>query len=175
MSELASLNDNQYLTFILERELFALNIVSVREVLELTNITNVPRTPEFIRGVINLRGRAVPVVDLRMKFGMGRTERTVNTCIIIVEVVLDGEAAVLGALADSVQEVYEMEASQIEAAPKMGARIKTEFIRGMGKCGEQFIIILDINKVFSAEELAVVFDPGAGQGAVEPQEAQLNA
>lgn len=175
MSELAALNDNQYLTFTLERELFALNIVSVREVLELTNITKVPRTPEFIRGVINLRGRAVPVVDLRMKFGMGRTERTVNTCIIIVEVELDGEAAVLGALADSVQEVYEMEASQIEAAPKMGARIKTEFIRGMGKSGEQFIIILDINKVFSAEELAVAFDSGPGQSAADPREASLNA
>jgi len=161
MSDQNVLNDNQYLTFTLEHELFALNIVSVREVLELTNITKVPRTPEFIRGVINLRGRAVPVVDLRMKFGMGKTERTVNTCIIIVEVELDGEAAVLGALADSVQEVYEMEASQIEPAPRMGARIKAEFIRGMGKSGDQFIIILDINKVFSAEELAAAFEPQA--------------
>ncbi len=168
MSDQNVLNDNQYLTFTLERELFALNIVSVREVLELTNITKVPRTPKFIRGVINLRGRAVPVVDLRMKFGMGKTERTVNTCIIIVEVELDGEAAVLGALADSVQEVYEMEASQIEPAPRMGARIKAEFIRGMGKSGEQFIIILDINKVFSAEELAAAFDP---QPAGESREA----
>jgi purine-binding chemotaxis protein CheW len=154
MAEAASLNDNQYLTFILDRELFALDIGSVREVLELINITRVPRTPEYIRGVINLRGRAVPVVDLKMKFGMGVTERTVNTCIIIVEVSLDGESTILGALADSVQEVYEMETSQIEPPPRMGTPIKTDFIRGMGKAGEQFIIILDINKVFSSLELS---------------------
>ncbi|MHC1710669.1 MAG: chemotaxis protein CheW [Solidesulfovibrio sp.] len=154
MAEAASLNDNQYLTFILDRELFALDIGSVREVLELINITRVPRTPEYIRGVINLRGRAVPVVDLKMKFGMGVTERTVNTCIIIVEVSLDGESTILGALADSVQEVYEMETSQIEPPPRMGTPIKTDFIRGMGKAGEQFIIILDINKVFTSLELS---------------------
>ncbi|EFL50453.1 CheW protein [Solidesulfovibrio fructosivorans JJ]] len=154
MAEAASANDNQYLTFTLERELFALDISSVREVLELVNITRVPRTPEYIRGVINLRGRAVPVVDLKLKFGMGATERTVNTCIIIVEVALEGESTVLGALADSVQEVYEMEAGQIEPAPRMGTPIRGEFIRGIGKSGEKFIIILDINKVFTSLELA---------------------
>lgn len=154
MAEAASRNDNQYLTFNLERELFALDISSVREVLELVNITRVPRTPEYIRGVINLRGRAVPVVDLKMKFGIGATERTVNTCIIIVEVSLDGESTILGALADSVQEVYEMESSQIEPPPRMGTPIRADFIRGMGKAGEQFIIILDINKVFTSLELA---------------------
>jgi len=154
MAEAASSNDNQSLTFTLGRELFALDIASVREVLELVNITRVPRTPEYIRGVINLRGRAVPVVDLKLKFGMGATERTVNTCIIIVEVCLDGEDTVLGALADSVQEVYEMETSQIEPPPRMGTPIRSDFIRGMGKTGEQFIIILDINKVFTSMELA---------------------
>ena len=163
MTEAASANDNQYLTFTLDRELFALDIGSVREVLELVNITRVPRTPEFIRGVINLRGRAVPVVDLKCKFGMGTTERTLSTCIIIVEVSLDGESTVLGALADSVQEVYEMEAAQIEAAPRMGTPIKGEFIRGIGKSGEKFIIILDINKVFTSLELA-----GLAQSLGEP-------
>lgn len=154
MAEAATTNDNQYLTFTLDRELFALDIASVREVLELVNITRVPRTPDYIRGVINLRGRAVPVVDLKMKFGLGNTERTVNTCIIIVEVSLDGESTVLGALADSVQEVYEMETGQIEPPPRMGTPIRAEFIRGMGKSGDQFIIILDINKVFTSMELA---------------------
>lgn len=163
MAEIPSSNDNQYLTFTLERELFALDIGSVREVLELVNITRVPRTPDYIRGVINLRGRAVPVVDLKLKFGMGSTERTVNTCIIIVEVTLEGEATVLGALADSVQEVYEMESSQIEPAPRMGTPIKGDFIRGMGKAGEQFIIILDINRVFTSLELA-----GLAQSLGEP-------
>ncbi|WP_027184898.1 chemotaxis protein CheW [Desulfovibrio inopinatus] len=159
----SSFNDNQYLTFTLEREQFALNIGSVREVLELTNITKVPRTPEFIRGVINLRGRAVPVVDLRMKFGMGETQRTVNTCIIIVEVELDGERTILGALADSVQEVYEMEPGSIDPPPRMGTRVKADFIRGMGKSGDQFIIILDIDKVFSAEELSAFSQVGGLQ------------
>ncbi|KUG28448.1 positive regulator of chea protein activity (chew) [hydrocarbon metagenome] len=170
-----ALNDNQYLTFVLENELFALNIGSVREVLELTSITKVPRTPEFIRGVINLRGRAVPVVDLRMKFGMGETRRTVNTCIIIVEVELDGEATVLGALADSVQEVYEMESSQIEPPPRMGTRIKAEFITGMGKSGDRFIVILDINKVFSAEELSLAADAGRGPAMAEGREVAVDA
>jgi len=174
-SDDTTLNDNQYLTFVLENELFALNIGSVREVLELTSITKVPRTPEFIRGVINLRGRAVPVVDLRMKFGMGETRRTVNTCIIIVEVELDGEATVLGALADSVQEVYEMESSQIEPPPRMGTRIKTEFITGMGKSGDRFIVILDINKVFSAEELTLAADAGRGQPVAEGREVAVDA
>ncbi|MEF3696933.1 chemotaxis protein CheW [Desulfolutivibrio sp.] len=174
-SDDTTLNDNQYLTFVLENELFALNIGSVREVLELTSITKVPRTPEFIRGVINLRGRAVPVVDLRMKFGMGETRRTVNTCIIIVEVELDGESTVLGALADSVQEVYEMESSQIEPPPRMGTRIKAEFITGMGKSGDRFIVILDINKVFSAEELTLAADAGRGQPVSEGREVAVDA
>ena len=171
MAEAANTNDNQYLTFILERELFALDIVSVREVLELVNITRVPRTPDYIRGVINLRGRAVPVVDLKLKFGMGTTRRTVNTCIIIVEVLLDGEATVLGALADSVQEVYEMEASLIETAPRMGTPIKSEFIRGMGKTGERFIIILDINRVFTSMELAGI-SQALGDSRADLEEAQ---
>lgn len=170
MAEAASTNDNQYLTFTLERELFALDIASVREVLELVNITRVPRTPDYIRGVINLRGRAVPVVDLKLKFGMGATTRTVNTCIIIVEVSLDGEATVLGALADSVQEVYEMESSQIEPPPRMGTPIKGDFIRGMGKAGEQFIIILDINKVFTSLELAGLAQ-SLGEATAESAEA----
>lgn len=165
MAEAESRNDIQYLTFTLERELFALDIGSVREVLELVNITRVPRTPDYIRGVINLRGRAVPVVDLKRKFGMGATERTVNTCIIIVEVSLDGEDTVLGALADSVQEVYEMESSQIEPPPRMGTPIKAEYIRGMGKAGEQFIIILEIGKVFTSLELAALGQSVAESGA----------
>ncbi len=146
----------QYLTFKLADEVFALDISQVREVLDFTAITKVPRTPEFMRGVINLRGNVVPVVDMRLKFGMTATDKTVNTCIIIVEIDLDGERTILGALADSVQEVIELEPGQIEAAPKIGTHLKTEFIRGMGKRDDAFIIILDIDKVFSAEEIAAV-------------------
>ncbi len=146
----------QYLTFKLGDEVFALDISKVREVLDFTTITKVPRTPEFMRGVINLRGSVVPVVDIKLKFGMPMTEKTVNTCIIISEVTVDGETTVLGALADSVQEVIDLDPDHIEPAPKIGTKLKTEFIKGMGKQGEHFIILLDINKVFSTEELALV-------------------
>jgi purine-binding chemotaxis protein CheW len=146
----------QYLTFKLADEVFALDITKVREVLDYTTITKVPKTPEFMRGVINLRGSVVPVVDLRLKFGMTKTENTLNTCIIITEVSVDGEATVLGALADSVQEVVDLGAEQIKPAPKIGAKLDTEFITGMGKQNDKFIIILDIDKVFSTSELALV-------------------
>jgi purine-binding chemotaxis protein CheW len=150
----------QHLTFKLDNEVFALDISKVREVLEFTTITKVPQTPEFMRGVINLRGSVVPVVDLRLKFGMSETKKTVNTCIIIVEVSLDGETTVLGALADSVQEVFEFEPNQVEPAPKIGTKLKTDFIKGMGKRDNEFIIILDIDRIFSTDELTTVQDAG---------------
>jgi purine-binding chemotaxis protein CheW len=146
----------QYLTFKLHDEVFALDIGKVREVLDISTITKVPRTPEFMRGVINLRGSVVPVVDLRLKFGMSRTDRTVNTCIIIVEVTMDSETTILGALADSVQEVLDLGPDHIEPAPKIGTRLNTAFIKGMGKRDNKFIIILDIDKVFSTSELVLV-------------------
>ena len=143
----------QYLTFKLEDEVYATNIAQVREVLEFSKVTKVPRTPDYMRGVINLRGRVVPVLDLKLRFGMNRTEQTVNTCVIIVEVNIEGEPLIIGALADSVQEVIEMDASVIEPPPKIGTKLNTEFIHGMGKRDEQFVIILDIDKVFSSENL----------------------
>jgi purine-binding chemotaxis protein CheW len=143
----------QYLTFKLGDEVFATDVAKVREVLDFTAITKIPRTPEFMSGVINLRGNVVPVVDLRLCFEMSKTEKTVNTCIVVVEVVLDGETAVIGALADSVEEVIDLEPEQIEPAPRIGTRIRTDFIRGMGKRDTQFIMILDIDRVFSADEL----------------------
>jgi len=146
----------QYLTFKLGDEIFALDITQVREVLDFTSVTRVPRTPEFMRGVINLRGSVVPVVDLRLKFGMTRTESSVNTCIIITEVTVDGDRTVLGALADSVQEVIDLVSGEVSPAPRIGTRINTEFIRGMGKRDDRFIILLDIDRVFSTDELALV-------------------
>uniref|UniRef100_C6E2Z4 CheW protein n=1 Tax=Geobacter sp. (strain M21) TaxID=443144 RepID=C6E2Z4_GEOSM len=143
----------QYLTFKLEEELFALDIGKVREVLDFTTITKVPQTPDYMRGVINLRGSVVPVVDLRLKFGMVMAEQTVNTCVIIVEVELEGERVVMGAMADAVQEVLDLEPDQIEPPPRIGTKLNTDFIKGMGKHNDQFIIILDIDKVFTASEL----------------------
>ena len=150
------LETTQYLTFTLADEVFSVDVARVREILEITTITKVPQVPEFMRGVINLRGCVVPVIDLRLKFGMEETAQTVNTCIIVVEVMMDGENIVLGALADSVQEVIEMEPSQIEAAPHIGTHLRTEFLKGMGKHDNRFVMILDIDKVFSGVELAAV-------------------
>lgn len=146
----------QYLTFKLDDEVFALDISQVREVLDFTTVTKVPRTPDFMRGVINLRGNVVPVVDLKLKFDMPRTEKTVNTCIIITEVNVGGEKTVIGALSDSVQEVMDLDPENIEPAPKIGTTLRTEFIKGMGKRNDKFVIILDIDNVFSEEEMAMV-------------------
>lgn len=143
---------SQYLTFKLGEENYAVDVANIREILDCTTITKVPRAPEFMRGVINLRGSVVPVVDMRLKFGMSRSENPVNSCIIVVEMLLDDEIILVGALADSVQEVLELEPERIEPAPKIGAALNAEFIRGMGKNNEQFIMILDMDKVFSFGE-----------------------
>lgn len=158
----------QYLTFRLSQEIFAIEVAKVREVLDLAPITAIPRTPEFMSGVINLRGSVVPVVDLRLCLEMAKTENTRNTCIVVVEVVLDSDAIVIGALADSVEEVIDLEPEQIQPPPRIGTRIRTDFIRGMGKRETQFIMILDIDRVFSAEDLAMV-------GAPEPPKAAAEA
>lgn len=149
-------DSRQYLTFRLGQEIFAIEVAKVREVLDLAPITAIPRTPEFMSGVINLRGSVVPVVDLRLCFEMAKTESTRNTCIVVVEVLLDNDSIVIGALADSVEEVIDLEPEQIQPPPRIGTRIRTDFIRGMGKRDTQFIMILDIDRVFSAEDLAMV-------------------
>ncbi|MEA3544146.1 MAG: chemotaxis protein CheW [Thermodesulfobacteriota bacterium] len=156
MGETGNTETNQYLTFKLDDEVFGLAIEKVREVLDFISVTRVPQTPEYMRGVINLRGNVVPVMDLRLKFDMEKTEKTVNTCIIITEIEIEGEITVLGALADAVQEVLDLEPDQIEPAPRMGTKLRTEFIKGMGKHNDQFIILLDIDRVFSSAEIAAV-------------------
>jgi purine-binding chemotaxis protein CheW len=136
-------------------DIFALNIGAVREVLELTPITRVPRTPKHMRGVLNLRGHAVPVVDMRLKLGMERGQETVDSCIIIVELVEGEETIVIGALVDAVQEVYEISDDSITDVPNMGLALEADYIQGIGRQGDNFIILLDISKIFSMEELAV--------------------
>jgi purine-binding chemotaxis protein CheW len=159
----ASITDTrQYLTFQLEEEVFGLDVSHVREILEFTTVTKVPKTPDYMRGVINLRGSVVPVLDMRLKFGLIQTEKTVNTCIIVVEVSFEDEHTIIGALVDSVEEVFELEPEQIEPAPKIGTQLKTEFIKGMGKRDDHFIIILNIDKIFSSEDLTPVLDTGTG-------------
>ncbi len=148
----------QYLTFKLDEEVFAVDVAKVREILDFTTVTKVPQTPDFMRGVINLRGSVVPVVDMRLKFGLSQTGKTVNTCVIVMEINLGGETVVVGSLADSVQEVLELESEQIEPAPRIGTKLRTDFISGMGKHNEQFIIILDIDKVFDEETMGGVLE-----------------
>ena len=156
MGETTTTALHQYLTFRLGEEIFALDIARVREVLEYTTVTALPRSPDFVRGVINLRGSVVPVVDMRLAFGMTRTEQTVSTCVIIVEMEVEGETVVMGAMADSVQEVIELAPGLIEPSPRIGVKLCNRFIRGMGKHNGQFVIILDSDMVFTEEEAAVV-------------------
>ena len=156
MSVTESTETTQFLTFSLAEDVFAIDVVMAREVLDLCDVTRVPQTPDYMLGVINLRGSVVPVIDMRLKFGMNAAEQTRDSCIVVVEVDVDGESVVVGALADSVREVIDLAPSQIEPPPRIGTRLKTEFIKGMGNLEDRFVIILDINRVFSAEELALV-------------------
>ncbi|HEB10233.1 MAG TPA: chemotaxis protein CheW [Spirochaetales bacterium] len=146
----------QYLTFKLGEEIFGVDVSQVQEILEMTSITKIPQTPPFMKGVINVRGKVVPVVDLRLKFGMEAADNTVDTCTVVVEVVMEGETIVLGAVADSVDEVIDQQPDQIEPPPKIGTNLNTEFIKGMGKRDDRFIIILDINKIFTTEDIAII-------------------
>ena len=171
MAEAIANETTQYLSFKLGDEVFALDIAKVREVLEFTTVTKVPQTPDFMRGVINLRGGVVPVIDMKLKFRMGETERAINTCVIITEVEMDdGELTVLGALADSVQEVFDMHEDEIEPAPRLGTQLNTEFLKGMGKKDDEFILLLDIDKVFNLEEIEAV--SGAGEYAASQGEEE---
>ncbi len=150
-----------YLTFTLAGETFALDIANVREVMDVAPVTKIPRMPEFLHGVINLRGNILPVVDLRQVLGMPPIEKTVDTCIVIMEIDIDGETTPVGALADSVREVTDLDADAIGQVPKIGMKLDTAFIRGMGRRNDQFVIILDIDNVLSRSELSVLKDAGA--------------
>ncbi len=144
----------QYMTFKLGDELFAIDVAQVREVLEIGQITKIPAAPAHMRGVSNVRGQAIPVVDLRLRFGLPKRTDTVNTRIVVMELDLDGEATVVGGIADSVHEVIELDPANINPPPRIAMQWRTELIQGMGKRGEEFVIILDVNAAFSSEELA---------------------
>ena len=162
---------SQCLTFRLGEEEFALEIGRVREILDSPHITAVPRMPHYLRGVINLRGNVVPVVDLKLKFGLERTERAADTCVIITEVGAGDDKLVMGALADSVQEVLELGAGDIEPPPRIGSCLSADLLKGMGRQGERFIMILDIDQVLAAEELAIEKLAGVGAAGQNPAAA----
>lgn len=146
----------QYLTFVLGNEVYGLEILKVQEIIGMTTVTKVPRTPDFLRGVINLRGKVIPVVDLRAKFDMETHEDTNLTCIIVVQIVRDGQQVVMGVIVDEVAEVVDIRREQIEPPPSLGTTSQTKFISAMGKVGNRVIILLDCDKVLSWDELEEV-------------------
>lgn len=154
-----------YITLQLGNELFAIDVVQVREILELAQVTKVPTAPAYMRGVVNVRGRAIPVVDLRTKFGLPPVADTPMSRVVVMELELDGEVCVVGGLADSVHEVIEIEPSQVAAPPELASRWRTELIRGMCRRGEQFLILLDMAAVFSADDCGALQQASQALGA----------
>lgn len=144
----------QYLTCGVGDETFALNVVQVREVLDLGPFSKVPNMPAYVRGMINVRGKAVPVIDLRVKFGMVPAEPTDTTRIVVLEVVVDGKSLVIGALADRVYEVAALDAGDMEPPPDIGTQWRSDIIRGIGRRNDRFVIVLNLNKVFSMDDLS---------------------
>ncbi|KAF0813948.1 Chemotaxis protein CheW [Andreprevotia sp. IGB-42] len=146
----------QFLTFTLGGELFAIPIEHIREIIEFGGLTEIPMLPPFLRGVINLRGAVVPVVDLAARFGRNSTEIGRRTCIVILEVEQDSQMVALGIIVDAVNEVLSVEPGQIEPRPSFGAKIRADFIDGMISLGERFVIALDIQQVLSVDEMAAL-------------------
>lgn len=161
-------DQNQYLTFVLGRETFALGILSIKEILEYSAPTEIPMMPAFIRGVVNLRGAAVPVVDLCARFGRPSAAVTKKTCVVIIETRVGDESHVIGVVVDAVNEVLEIPDSEIEPAPSFGASIRADFIQGMGKVRGKFVIILDVDRVLCIEEMEMLTHAAATGDVVQP-------
>jgi len=157
---------SQYLIFSLGGELFAVGTLRVREIIEYGNLTSVPMMPSFIRGVINLRGAVVPVIDLNARFGRARTEISRRTCIVILEVQSEEDTHVLGIVVDAVSAVRQIDSAHIEPPPSFGTRIRADFIDGMAKVNNNFVILLDLGKVLSVDEISMLNGMACGQ---EPQ------
>jgi purine-binding chemotaxis protein CheW len=149
---------NSYLTFKLGDEIFGANVAKVLNILEMTKITKVPKAPLYMKGVINLRGSVLPLIDTRIKFDMGETEYTPNTCILVLDIDLNGESVHVGALVDSVQEVLEIDDNQIQPPPSIGSKYRSEFIEGMAKINDEFIMLLNMDLIFSTSELSLLRD-----------------
>ncbi|WP_288365354.1 chemotaxis protein CheW [uncultured Marinobacter sp.] len=167
----ATAEHRQVLSFVLDDEWFGVEISGIQEVLEYRRITQVPRTPDFMLGVINLRGKVIPVVDLRQHFRMQVTEPTIDTCIVIVNVEVDGEDTPLGILTDRVQEVVELDGADISPAPRIGNRIDSQFIEGMARYDDHFIILLRLSEIFSSDELQSVISGSERQPEAQTEHA----
>jgi purine-binding chemotaxis protein CheW len=148
--------NGQYLTFFVGGEEYAVSILKVKEIIEYGTITGVPNTASWIRGVTNLRGNVVPVIDLAVKFGLPASQASKFSCIVITEVFCEGEPITMGVIADAVSQVLDFSADEIEAPPAFGTQVRIEFLLGMGKIGKKFCLLLDIDKVLSADEIIAV-------------------
>lgn len=148
----------KYLTFQLGAETYGLTILRVQEIIGMIDVTHVPRTPSFVRGVINLRGRIIPVVDLRIKFGRDACQDTERTCVVVVEVNRDGTPVTMGIIVDEVSEVLEIRAEQMEPPPSFGGCVETGFILGMGKVGQKVVMLLDADRVLSDQDVDSVME-----------------
>ncbi len=148
--------EGKYLTFELAGEIFGLEILKVQEIIGMMTVTRVPKTPDFIRGVINLRGKVIPVVDLRLKFGIQSQEDTERTCIIVVQVTRSDREVTMGILVDEVSEVQNIIEENIEDTPSFGSSLETDFILGMGKVDQKVVMLLDIDKVLSSGDMSFV-------------------
>lgn len=152
----ASEQTQQYLTFVLAGEIFAMGILAIKEIIEYSPLTEVPMMPDYVRGVINLRGSVVPVIDLSVRFGKPSSPVTKRTCIVIIEILVSGERHVLGVVVDAVNAVLDIPDSEIEPPPAFGASIRTDFIQGMGNVNGKFVILLDVEHVLAADEMQML-------------------
>ena len=152
----------QYLTFMLSGETYAVSILRIKEIIQYGQLTEVPRMPDFIRGVINLRGAVVPVIDLNARFGKPQTAIGRRNCIIIIEAAIGEETQSVGVMVDAVNAVLEIPGSEIEPAPTFGTNIRADFIAGMGKINGKFVIILNIQHVLSMDDMATLVEVGSG-------------
>lgn len=148
-----AVEQEQYLTFLLAGEEYAIGILKVKEIIEYDTVTTVPKTPNWVRGVINLRGAVVPVVDLGLKFGLEERPVTKTTCIVIVERQVEGQSMLMGVMADAVSQVMDIAAGDVQEVPAFGTRIKVDYLQGMAQLGKKFVLLLDIDKVLSADEV----------------------
>ncbi|HET7841124.1 MAG TPA: chemotaxis protein CheW [Terriglobia bacterium] len=166
---------SQFLTFLLADDLYAVSILRIREIIEYDTVTRVPNMPESIRGVINLRGAVVPVVDLAMRFGLRDSNVTKRTCVIIAEVEVGGERLVMGLMADSVNQVIDLPPADIEPPPAFGTRVRVDFLKGLGKLGKKFVLILDLDRALSDTELFTAAASESAPKTPSPKEQAIPA
>jgi len=170
-----TLEGRKFLTFLMANEKYGLEILKVREIIGMMDVTPVPTTPAFVRGVINLRGKVIPVVDLRLKFGMEAKQDTPRTCIIVVQLARAAQEMIMGIIVDEVSEVLDIDQDQIEPPPSFGADIRTDFILGMGKVNERVVTMLDIDRVLSEREIVLVEDSVEKKGPPTDKSAKAKS